>query len=294
MHLCDAKVECKNQLPKELFAFEVLDFLGEGARSDIYVVSEPQTRQLFALKHVVRKNAKDQRFIEQLETEFEVGRHVRHPNLRRCLELKANRSLLRKTEDAALLMELFDGTPLDVCPPRDLLETLECFIQTARAVHALHEMGYVHCDLKPNNILRAADGTTKVIDLGQAAKIGAVKTRIQGTADYIAPEQVKLQPVTEKTDVYNFGATLYWALCGCNLPTLFTLEKGENSFLVDDQIPPPHAQNPKVPEPLSNLVMQCVKLNPEKRPEMTEVIRRLETIEYVVRRNAQRQPDLAA
>lgn len=286
MHLCDAKMDCKAEFPKNIFGFEVLDYLGEGARSDIYVVSEPQTGQLLALKHVVCENAKDQRFIEQLETELEVGRQVRHPNLRRCLELKSHRTLLRKTEDAALLMELFDGTPLDVCPPRDLMETLDCFIQTAKAVHALHEMGYVHCDLKPNNILRAADGTTKVIDLGQAARIGAVKNRIQGTADYIAPEQVKLQPVTEKTDVYNFGATLYWALCGCHLPTLFTLEKGENSFLVDDQIATPHSMNPDIPEQLSHLVMQCVKLNPQKRPQMAEVIRRLEIIEHIVSRRA--------
>ena len=276
-------------LPRELFGFEVLDYLGQGARSDIYVVSHPETKQVYALKYVVRKTEKDDRFIEQLENEFEVGRQVNHRNLRRCIDLKVNRTLLRKATDAALIMELFDGTPLEVQPPNGVVETLDCFIQTAKGLDALHQLGYVHCDLKPNNILRATDGTVKVIDLGQAAKAGTVKKRIQGTPDYISPEQVKLQPVSAKTDVYNFGATLYWALAGRNLPTLFTLEKGENSFLVDDQLASPRDLNDQVPETLSNLVMECVKVNPAKRPEMSEVIRRLEIIEHVAKRNAQTQ-----
>ena len=56
-------------LPKELFGFEVLDYLGQGARSDIYVVSDPDSKQVYALKYVVRKSEKDDRFIEQLENE---------------------------------------------------------------------------------------------------------------------------------------------------------------------------------------------------------------------------------
>jgi serine/threonine-protein kinase len=279
-------VDSPPDVPKELFGYEVLDYLGQGARSDIYVVSHPETHQIYALKYVVRKTDKDDRFIEQLENEYEIGRQVSHPALRRCIDLKVNRTLLRKTIDAAMIMELFDGTPLDTKPTTNLPDTLDCFIQTAKAIDALHQMGYVHCDLKPNNILRSPTGAVKVIDLGQAARSGSVKKRIQGTPDYISPEQVKLQAVSPRTDVYNFGATLYWALTGRNLPTLFTLEKSENSFLVDDKLASPHDINPSIPEQLSNLVMECVKLSPSKRPEMSDVIRRLETIEYVVKRNA--------
>src|SRR5690606_4017510 len=70
------------KLPENLFGYEVLAFLGEGAASYIYAVSDPASKQIYALKHVLRKTDKDDRFIEQLEAEYEVGRHVRHPALR--------------------------------------------------------------------------------------------------------------------------------------------------------------------------------------------------------------------
>lgn len=278
-------------LPKRLFDYEVLDLIGQGAGSTIYCVSHPATQQLYALKHVVRKTDKDERFIDQLESEFEVGSKVNSPQLRRSVDLKVNRTLLRRATDAALILELFDGVSLEQQTPRDLAQLVNAFIQTAQGLAALHQLGYVHCDLKPNNILRDnATGQVKVIDLGQAAKAGTIKTRIQGTPDFMAPEQVKCLPVTFKTDVFNFGATLYFCLAGRRLPTLFNLKKGQNSFLLDAKIDSPRDLNPKVPEPLSNLVMECVRTNPAKRPEdMGELIRRLEIIEHTIHRDSRKQ-----
>jgi len=275
-------------LPRRLFGYDVIDLIGQGAGSLIYVVSQPGSKQVFALKHVVRKTAKDERFIEQLETEYEIGRQVSHPGLRRSIELKANRTLLRRVTEATLIMELFDGIPLEQQLPRHLTDMVATFIQTAQALAALNAMGYVHCDLKPNNILRDSSGQVKVIDLGQAARNGTVKKRIQGTPDFMAPEQVKCLPVTFRTDVYNLGATMYWALSGRKMPTLFTIRKSQNSFLVDDQLATPRDINPMVPEPLSNLVMECVRTNPTKRPaDMVELSRRLEVIEHSLQRRVQ-------
>ena len=274
-------------LPKSLFGYEVIDLIGQGAGSLIYAVSVQATQQVYALKYVVRKTDKDDRFIEQLETEFEVGKQAAHPGLRKSIEFKVNRTLLRRATDAALVLELFDGIALEQQLPRNLTDLVSAFIQTAQALGALHALGYVHCDLKPNNILRDASGRIKVIDLGQAAKSGAIKKRIQGTPDYMAPEQVKCLPVTFKTDVFNLGATMYWCLCGRKLPTLFTIKKSANSFLVDNQLASPHQINALVPETLSNLVMECVRTNPAKRPDdMIDLTRRLEIIEHTLTRPA--------
>src|SRR3954451_2598244 len=116
-------------LPKSLFGYDVVDFIGEGAGSRIYVVSHPDTKQLYALKHVVRKTDKDDRFIQQLEGEYEVGKSANHPNLRRSIEIKYNRDWLRRVQDAALVMELIDGQPLETHAPRRLTKLVECFVQ---------------------------------------------------------------------------------------------------------------------------------------------------------------------
>ena len=271
------------QLPRNLYGFEVIDFLGEGAGSMIYAATDPISSQLYALKHVVVKKEKDQRFIEQLTTEFEVGSKISHPLLRRSVDLKTTKPLLRKITEAALVMELFEGSSCETRPPSSVPAIVSIFRQTAEALGAMHAHGYIHCDLKPNNILVATDGRVKVIDLGQACTIGSVKKRIQGTPDFIAPEQVRCEPLSIQTDVYNLGATFYWMLSGRKLPTLFTVKKSKNSFLVANSIPAPHDLNQHVPENLSHLVMECVRIPTAKRPAgMSELCNRLDIIRHTL------------
>ena len=110
-------------LPKAVFGYDVVDFIGEGAGSRIFAVTHPTTKQLYALKYVLPKTDKDQRFVEQLETEFEVGKQVSHPGLRRSLDLKLSRTLLtRKVTEAALVLELFDGVSLERRLPQSLTQ----------------------------------------------------------------------------------------------------------------------------------------------------------------------------
>lgn len=267
--------------PQKLYGYDVIRPLGEGAGSTIYVVRDPNSNRNLALKQVTRKTDKDIRFVDQLLNEYEVGRKVTHANLRKMIDSKVERTLLRKVLSAAVVMELVDGLPLDQRLPSDYAELVRCFIKVAEGLGALHKAGFVHCDLKPANILYNPNtDDVRVIDLGQACAIGTRKERIQGTPDYISPEQVKRQPVDEKTDVYNFGATLYWCLSGQTMPTLYTIEKGENSFLVDAFIKSPRDLNPQVPESLSSFAMECVRTNPTRRPQsMQAAIERLEVIQ---------------
>src|SRR4051812_13003134 len=273
---------------QKLLHYDVLEHLGDGARSSIYAVRDPRTGRKYALKHVLRKDDKDIRFIEQMEAEFEVSKLFNHPALRKTYELKFNKSIIpfTKPTEAFLLMELVEGKPLDEAMPRALIDVVDVFIQVAQGLQAMHQLGYVHCDLKPINLLRTSSGEVKIIDYGQTVKIGTVKERIQGTPDYIAPEQVARRAVTPQTDVFNLGATIYWALLGKTIPTLYTVNKGgEHSFLVDARIETPQQLNPTIPPTLSKLVMECISTNPSKRPQsMDSVIQRLEVVKYMLQK----------
>ena len=121
-----------DSMPKSLFGYDVIDHIGEGAGSLIYLVSRPNTGQVYALKHVTRKTDKDVRFIEQLENEFEVSKQFAHPGLRRSVDVKVLRTLLRRPTEAALIMELFDGLPLEAADMRDVAATVDIFIQGGR------------------------------------------------------------------------------------------------------------------------------------------------------------------
>jgi len=278
-------------MAQKLLHYDVLERLGEGARSTIYLVQDPETRQVYALKHVVRAEQKDIRFIEQMEAEYEISRQFTHPNLRRSYDLKIVKTLLLKVNEAFMVMEYVDAKPLDIRPPTDMFEICDTFIHSAEGLRAMHQMGYAHCDIKPNNILRNDNGTVKIIDFGQSCKIGTVKERIQGTPDFIAPEQVARRPISIQTDVFNLGATMYWVLTGKHIPTLYTVnKKGENSFLLDTRIDSPQDLNPKVPPAISNLVLECVATRPQKRPaDMDAVIQRLELGKHVLGKQTQPQ-----
>jgi len=202
----------------EIAGYRVLKDIGTGAASQLYLVQDQKTKHVWALKHVKKETEKDQRFLDQTEIEFSVGSQLRHPALRHVERLIKNRKLVRVSE-MFLLMEFVDGIPLDQARPASHLLAAEIFQQVADALLYMHEAGFVHADMKPNNIIATENRSAKVIDLGQSCRIGTVKERIQGTVDYIAPEQVFRHEITPATDVYNLGATMYWALTGQHIPT---------------------------------------------------------------------------
>lgn len=250
--------------------YKVLSELGQGAASRIYLVQSEKSKRIFALKQVVKNDEKDQRFLDQTEAEYQVASKLDHPGLRKIDKIIKRKIKLVKVREILLVMELVDGMSLDVKPPKTFEEAVHVFAQTADALAHMHDRGFVHADMKPNNIIVDDKANAKVIDLGQSCPIGTIKKRIQGTPDYIAPEQVHRREITPRTDVYNLGASMYWVLTRHHVPT--ALGK-EDSLLgrVDDSLlekPTPAMEyNPRVPPRLNELIMSCVEIDPDARPD---------------------------
>ncbi|MEL7474278.1 MAG: serine/threonine-protein kinase, partial [Planctomycetota bacterium] len=198
--------------------YRVMSELGRGAASIIYLAQDEKTKQVWCLKHVKKQGPKDQRFLDQAENEYKVSQHLGHQGLRSIKKIIKKGSFL-KVNELYLVMELVDGISLEQAPPGTFEKAINIFHQVAEALAHMHQRGYVHADMKPNNIVVDEDNTARVIDLGQSCASGTIKERIQGTPDYIAPEQVHRRPITPSTDVYNLGATMYWVLTRHHIPT---------------------------------------------------------------------------
>jgi serine/threonine protein kinase len=258
--------------------FTIIRRIGNGARSTIYLATDEQDGRTVALKRVILERPEDHRVFEQTEMEYKVAKDIDHPYVRKCFRLQKIRSMF-KVRELLLSMEHFEGRTLEESPTLSLGDVLLVFRMVATGLNAMHQRGYVHCDMKPNNILLNKTGAIKIIDLGQSCSIGTVKTRIQGTPDYIAPEQVKRKTLTPRTDIFNLGATMYWALTGKNVPTLIPKSKGAVGLLEPPKCPPPHELREQLPLDISALVMNCVKNDPAERPSnMAEVISALDTM----------------
>ena len=266
-------------LPDKLFGYTVMRRLGQGAGSMVYAVCKPGCDQLFALKLVQRQEKDDDRFVDQLSNEYAVSRRFAQPGLRRCPLLRLKRGWGFKVEEAALMMDFIDGAALGAQGLPEMGELLDSMNQTARALHALHGLGFVHCDIKPGNILRATDGQTWIIDFGQTCRLGTAKDRIQGTPDYIAIEQVRRQAVSPRTDVFSLGATMYWLLTGKFVPTAALLKGEDTAALSRQDYASPRELRSYVPAGWSDLVMRCVRMLPGERPAgMAEVLAGLEAL----------------
>jgi serine/threonine protein kinase len=257
----------------EVDGFTIIKSIGTGARTTIYLARDEATNEKVALKHAILENPEDVRIFEQIENEFKVSKNIDHPYIRKCHRIIKKRKRLRVNE-VLLSMELFEGKSLEEANSFSLGDILLVFRMVATALNGMHQRGYVHCDIKPNNILISDDGPIKIIDLGQSCKIGAIKSRIQGTPDYIAPEQVHRQHLSHRTDIFNFGATMYWALTGKNVPTLIP-QKSDIGMPINQkkEFRTPCQVYKQIPQKVSDIVMRCVEEKPSKRPEnMAEII----------------------
>ena len=265
----------------DIGGYTILKRIGTGARSTIYLASSEEEEIKVALKRVIFERPEDSRVFEQVENEYKVAQRIDHPYVRKCFELRKIRSLFR-VKQMLLTMEYFDGKNLEDCSTLSLGDVLLVFRMVATGLNAMHQQGFVHCDMKPNNILLNKPGSIKIIDLGQSCRIGTVKPRIQGTPDYIAPEQVKRKPMGPKTDIFNLGATMYWALTGKHAPTLIP-KKNKFGLPVTESRRAPHELKKQIPAGISKLVMDCIENDPAQRPRnMMMVISRLDLMVHSI------------
>ena len=261
--------------------YRIIGQIGVGAHSTIHHAIRATTGKSYAIKRVVNEGPDDAKFIAQVEAEYQVSHAVKHPNLRYSYSIHRIKKLLA-VQEVRVVMEHVEGETLQDRRTGTLDAFLYIFHRIGAGLHALHEAGYVHADIKPNNIIVGKKEVVKIIDFGQACPMWHRKGRIQGTPDYIAPEQVQRAPLDRRTDVFNLGATMYWVLTEVPFPTAIRqpTRRGGIDLVSRETLRTPREINPLIPGPLSQLVMDCCEENPQGRPaDMKAVMARLQVVQ---------------
>ncbi|XP_012689947.1 calcium/calmodulin-dependent protein kinase IGb isoform X2 [Clupea harengus] len=192
--------------------FDVMEVLGSGAFSEVFMVKEKKTGKLFAMKCVKKKNKRDL----NLENEIAVLRRIQHENVV-CLE-----DFYESRTHYYLLMQLVTGGELfdrildrGMYSEKDASHVIQ---QVLEAVGYLHKNGIVHRDLKPENLLYySPDENSKIMisDFG-LSKIedNGIMSTACGTPGYVAPEVLAQKPYSKAVDCWSIGVITYILLCG--------------------------------------------------------------------------------
>lgn len=252
--------------------------LGGGTRYEAYLAWDGKLRSLVVVKLIRPGLVADSGALRGLRKEVEMLDALDHPVLIRAFdaELEGERPhvVLEHVEGPRLSTLLHRYGPL----PADQL--LPLALQLLAAVHYMSNEGYVHLDVKPSNIIMA--GPPRLLDLSIARSLerSARLSEPIGTDGYMAPEQCTAEPGTigPPADVWGIGATLYRALTG-ELP----YPEGD----ADSDVPVgrwPQLREPAVPAPpslpleLTDPIMECLAMDPERRPLAGDVADRLEPL----------------
>ena len=240
--------------------YRVINTLGNGAGSTILLISDKTAGgKRYALKVVRKQEPEDEVYVQQAKTEFEAAKKLNHPAIAKVFDCRTKKAWF-KVRGVELLLEYVDGKTLDEIEAPELGQIVLIFCQVSSALTHMHRRGVFHGDLKPANIMLAKNGQVKLIDFGTAWVRGQEKNRIQGTPNYIAPEQATEKVVDEKTDIYNLGATMYRMFTG-RYAQQGILKPGEDRKLL-----PPIKANPRIPAALNELIIASLSLDPSKRP----------------------------
>jgi serine/threonine-protein kinase len=263
---------------QDIDGYTKLSELGRGAYSTIFLARDRSNGEIRAIKQVEIKNAEQARFVGHLEQEHTIAQKFDHPVLRKTYKLIYSRKFI-KVSGASLVMEYADGKPLaEMMPTKDYIGILKILRHLALGLDAMHWKRYVHADLKPENVIVNTEGRVKLIDYGQSFQMGEAKERVQGTVDFIAPEQVRREALDARTDVFGLGAVMYRVFTGHALRTMLNKNLNEYTMnLVGKRVD--HKADPladaALPPMLEKLILQCCQPRREDRPANMRAVKDL-------------------
>lgn len=250
--------------------FQLIRLIRAGNTTQVWEALRDGQTERVALKILMQSHAKDKQEIEQLKHETMVAKHFDHPNVIKIYEYHDTYGI------PFISMQLFNAKNLKL-EMRERPEFLDLNLQEivrrcAEGLAHVHERGWLHCDIKPDNYLADEQGNVKLIDFSIAQSLkakfslfGRKSSVIRGTRSYISPEQIRRERLDVRSDVYSFGCMLYELASGKLPYTAANPNELLNKHL-RGPIPSLQAANPNVNVEFANLVSRMLAKRPDDRP----------------------------
>lgn len=243
--------------------------VGVGGMGSVYRARDLELDEPVALKMLRREKINHPGVLARFRQEVKLARRVTHRNIARMFDLGEHQG------EKFLTMEFIEGETVTVMQSRvarpSLDQVLQIGLGICEGLSAAHDVGVIHRDLKPDNVMIQADGRVVITDFGIAWSLSELGSEDNsdtktGTPIYMAPEQVESQPLSPQTDLYALGELLYQLVVGGPPWQASTLG---GLLMKRLHLPPPNPaeKRPELPSSFCQLIQHLMATRPEDRPE---------------------------
>jgi serine/threonine protein kinase len=279
-------------LGREIGVYRLVERLGRGGQGSVYRAMHTAIQSERAIKLLRPNVARNPRAVRRFLQEAQAAvNHLAHPNIVKTFDL------LREDDEFYLVMELISGRDLshlvDQQGPLTPYQAAQIIEEAATGLGYAHEMGFVHRDIKPQNLMLAQNGTVKILDLGLVRSIepsedavtnpelpdartnvrfqSAAAARVTdghallGTLQYMPPEQIRSsRDADARSDLYSLGCTLYFLLTGKHAFDAAS-EDEIVAAVTANRFTPPRGVRAEIPPSLESIVLRLMSARPEDR-----------------------------
>jgi serine/threonine protein kinase len=254
-----------------LGVYRLVRLIGIGHTCEVWEAAKSDDPTRYVLKVLKRDLRKSKEDVAALKNEFECGKSLKHKNIIRIYDFNT------EGEATYLVMEHFEHKNLKIqlrSGPQGVAHlSLKIIEQGAEALFSMHDSGWIHRDVKPDNFLVSEDGVLKLIDFAissrQKSSLSAMfsfgKKAIQGTRSYMSPEQIRNQNLDPRADIYSFGCVVFELLAGKPPFTGVNADELLNKHL-SGPIPSVQVSNDNVTPEFSNILRKMMSKKREDRP----------------------------
>jgi serine/threonine protein kinase len=260
----------KFELEWRIGKYPITQEIGRGATSRVYLGRDPFADREVAIKvfffeeNVSEQTAKLLR--KGFLAEAALAGRLNHPHI------VAIYDAVSEPEYSYIVMEYVKGTTLETYTEIDnllpLSKVVEVIFKCIRALDYAFQMGVIHRDIKPGNILYSPEGEIKVSDFGASFQEALAQDTTQltgiGSPAYMSPEQIRLEEVTHQTDIYSLGVVMYKMLTG-RLPFNASNQLSLTYEILNVSPPPPSQLRPELPALLDEICLKAMRKNPADR-----------------------------